>query len=70
VTQAFLDYSKSQGNDLITPRPEYKWVHLPCLLYYMAPLYYMRLACAYVHVGLGRLPLAYCCCACLSGMHE
>jgi len=23
VTQAFLDYSRDQGNDLITPRPEF-----------------------------------------------
>ncbi|MBK8454561.1 MAG: DUF2237 domain-containing protein [Thiofilum sp.] len=25
VTQAFLDYSLSQGNDLITPRPEFNF---------------------------------------------
>lgn len=25
VTQAFLDYSLRQGNDLITPRPEYRF---------------------------------------------
>ena len=25
VTQDFLDYSKTQGNDLITPRPEYSF---------------------------------------------
>ncbi|MEL6987004.1 MAG: DUF2237 domain-containing protein [Bacteroidota bacterium] len=25
VTEAFLAYSKSQGNDLITPRPEYNF---------------------------------------------
>jgi uncharacterized protein (DUF2237 family) len=25
VTQAFLDFSVAQGNDLITPRPEYRF---------------------------------------------
>ncbi len=25
VTQAFLDYSLQQGNDLVTPRPEYRF---------------------------------------------
>jgi hypothetical protein len=25
VTQAFLDFSLAQGNDLITPRPEYRF---------------------------------------------
>lgn len=25
VTQAFLDYSVAQGNDLVTPRPEYRF---------------------------------------------
>ena len=25
VTQEFLDFSLEQGNDLITPRPEYRW---------------------------------------------
>ena len=25
MTQAFLDYSFLQGNDLITPRPEYRF---------------------------------------------
>ena len=25
VTQAFLDFSLQQGNDLITPRPEYRF---------------------------------------------
>ncbi len=28
VTQTFLDYSLSQGNDLITPRPEYRFTGL------------------------------------------
>ena len=28
VTQAFLDYSLSQGNDLITPRPEFNFAGL------------------------------------------
>lgn len=28
VTQNFLDYSLSQGNDLITPRPEYRFAGL------------------------------------------
>ncbi|MDZ4129800.1 MAG: DUF2237 domain-containing protein, partial [Hydrogenophaga sp.] len=28
VTQAFLDYSLSQGNDLMTPRPEWRFVGL------------------------------------------
>lgn len=25
VTQAFLDFSVAQGNDLVTPRPEYRF---------------------------------------------
>ena len=25
VTQAFLDFSRTQGNDLITPRPDYRF---------------------------------------------
>jgi len=25
VTQAFLDYTATQGNDLVTPRPEYRF---------------------------------------------
>jgi uncharacterized protein (DUF2237 family) len=28
VTQAFLDFSVQQGNDLITPRPEYRFAGL------------------------------------------
>jgi uncharacterized protein len=28
VTQAFLDYSLTQGNDLTTPRPEYRFAGL------------------------------------------
>lgn len=28
VTQAFLDYSLQQGNDLITPRPQYRFAGL------------------------------------------
>ena len=28
VTQAFLDFSLRQGNDLITPRPEYRFAGL------------------------------------------
>ncbi len=28
VTQAFLDFSLSRGNDLITPRPEYRFAGL------------------------------------------
>ncbi|MFT6590164.1 MAG: hypothetical protein ACI9I0_000649 [Rhodoferax sp.] len=28
VTQPFLDYSLAQGNDLITPRPEYRFAGL------------------------------------------
>ena len=28
VTQAFLEYSRQQGNDLITPRPEYNFAGL------------------------------------------
>jgi uncharacterized protein (DUF2237 family) len=28
VTQAFLDFSLHQGNDLITPRPEYRFAGL------------------------------------------
>ncbi|PQA81373.1 DUF2237 domain-containing protein [Limnohabitans sp. TS-CS-82] len=28
VTQAFLDFSLQQGNDLITPRPEYRFAGL------------------------------------------
>lgn len=28
VTQAFLDYSLAQGNDLITPRPEHRFAGL------------------------------------------
>ena len=28
VTQAFLEFSRSNGNDLITPRPEYNFVGL------------------------------------------
>jgi uncharacterized protein (DUF2237 family) len=28
VTQAFLDYSLQRGNDLITPRPEYRFAGL------------------------------------------
>ena len=28
VTSAFLDFSKSRGNDLITPRPEYQFTGL------------------------------------------
>lgn len=24
VTQAFLDYTMARGNDLVTPRPEYR----------------------------------------------
>lgn len=28
VTQAFLDYSKSRGNDLVTPRPEFGFAGL------------------------------------------
>ncbi len=28
VTQAFLDFSLSQGNDLITPRPEFRFAGL------------------------------------------
>ena len=28
VTQAFLDFSLSQGNDLITPRPEHRFAGL------------------------------------------
>jgi uncharacterized protein len=28
VTQAFLDFSLQQGNDLVTPRPEYRFAGL------------------------------------------
>jgi uncharacterized protein len=28
VTQAFLDFSVSRGNDLVTPRPEYRFAGL------------------------------------------
>jgi uncharacterized protein (DUF2237 family) len=28
VTQAFLDFSVAQGNDLVTPRPEYRFAGL------------------------------------------
>lgn len=28
MTQAFLDFSREQGNDLITPRPEYRFAGL------------------------------------------
>jgi hypothetical protein len=28
MTQAFLDFSQAQGNDLITPRPEYRFAGL------------------------------------------
>ena len=28
VTQAFLDFSVSQGNDLVTPRPEFRFAGL------------------------------------------
>ena len=28
VTAAFLDFSRARGNDLITPRPEYRFVGL------------------------------------------
>jgi len=28
VTQAFLDFSVQQGNDLVTPRPEYRFAGL------------------------------------------
>lgn len=28
VTQAFLDFSRQRGNDLITPRPEYRFAGL------------------------------------------
>jgi uncharacterized protein (DUF2237 family) len=28
VTQAFLDFSMNQGNDLVTPRPEYRFAGL------------------------------------------
>ena len=28
VTQAFLDFSVSRGNDLVTPRPEFRFVGL------------------------------------------
>ncbi|WP_296490939.1 DUF2237 domain-containing protein [Rhodoferax sp.] len=28
MTHAFLDYSRDQGNDLVTPRPEYRFAGL------------------------------------------
>jgi hypothetical protein len=28
VTQAFLDFSRRRGNDLVTPRPEYRFAGL------------------------------------------
>jgi uncharacterized protein (DUF2237 family) len=28
VTQAFLDFSRAQGNDLVTPRPEHRFAGL------------------------------------------